>query len=77
MIDWSQCAAVTARPGYLSGAPALRADPRVPPETIVENMDAGESAEDVIRNFGLRTSLADALAVYDYARRQLAHTAGS
>jgi uncharacterized protein (DUF433 family) len=73
MIDWSGCNQVVVRAGYLSGAPALRADPRVPPETIVENMDAGESAEDVIWNFGLRTSVANALAIYDFARRQLAH----
>ena len=69
-IDWNRCPAVLIRPGYLSGAPALRDDPRVPPETIVENMDAGETAEQVIENFGLRTSLQDVLAVYDYAKRQ-------
>jgi uncharacterized protein (DUF433 family) len=69
-IDWSRCPAVRTKPGYLSGAPALRDDPRVPPETIVENMDAGETAEQVIENFGLKTSLQDVLAVYDYAQRQ-------
>ncbi|MEA2728072.1 MAG: hypothetical protein QOF70_2547 [Acetobacteraceae bacterium] len=69
-IDWSGCPAVCARPGYLSGRPALRDDPRVPPETIVENMDAGETAEQVIENFGLRTELHDVLAVYDHANRQ-------
>src|SRR5882724_9204466 len=30
-IDWSRCPAVRIRPGYLSGRPALRDDPRVPP----------------------------------------------
>jgi uncharacterized protein (DUF433 family) len=69
-IDWSGCPAVCTRPGYLSGKPALRDDPRVPPETIVENMDAGETAEQVIENFGLRTKLRDVLAVYDHATRQ-------
>ena len=69
-IDWSRCPAVRTRPGYLSGAPALRDDPRVPPETIVENLDLGETAEQVIENFGLKTSLQDVLAVYDYAQRQ-------
>jgi uncharacterized protein (DUF433 family) len=43
---------VRARPGYLSGKPALWDDPRVPPETIVENLDAGETAEQVIENYG-------------------------
>ena len=69
-IDWSRCPAVLARPGYLSGKPALRDDPRVPPETIVENMDSGETAEQVIENFRLKTSLQDVLAVYEYAKRQ-------
>ena len=69
-IDWSGCGAVRARPGYLSGRPALRDDPRVPPETIVANMDCGETAEQVIENFGLRTPLEDVLAVYDHAKTQ-------
>ena len=69
-IDWSQCPAVRTRPGYLSGKPALRDDPRVPPETIVDNMDLGETAEQVIDNFGLRTRLQDVLAVYAHAKRQ-------
>jgi uncharacterized protein (DUF433 family) len=69
-IDWSRCSAVRTRPGYLSGKPALRDDPRVPPETIVENLDAGETAEQVIENYGLKTSPPDVLAVYDYAKKQ-------
>ena len=75
MIDWSGCPIVARRAGYLSGAPALRADPRVPPEVIVENMDDGLSAEEVIESYCLRTPLQDVLAVYDYAKQQLAHSA--
>ncbi len=77
-MDWSGCPVVVARPGYLSGAPALRDDPRVPPETIVDNIDFSEAADDhaaameVIENFGLKTPLQDVLAVYDYATRQRA-----
>jgi uncharacterized protein (DUF433 family) len=73
MIDWSGCPIVVRRDGYLSGAPALRADPRVPPEVIVENMDDGMSAEDVIESYCLRTPLQDVLKLYDYAKRHLAH----
>jgi uncharacterized protein (DUF433 family) len=69
-VDWSGCAVVASRPGYLSGGPALRDDPRVPPEVIVDNMDAGETAEDVIENYGLRTPLKDVLTLYEYAKRQ-------
>ena len=69
-IDWNRCPAVLIRPGYLSGKPALRDDPRVPPEIIVDNLDLGESPEQVIENYGLCTSLTDVLAVYAYAKRQ-------
>ena len=69
-IDWSGCSVVRARPGYLCGKPALRDDPRVPPETIVDNMDAGETAEQVIENFRLRTPLQDVLTVYAHSKRQ-------
>lgn len=68
-MDWSGCPMIVARPGYLSGAPALRDDPRVPPETIVDSIDAGETAEQVIENFGLKTPLSDVLAIYEYAKR--------
>jgi hypothetical protein len=59
MIDWSACPAVTSRPGYLAGRPALRDDPRVPPEVIIDNMDLGESAQDVISNYDLKTPLSE------------------
>ena len=69
-IDWSRCPVVRSRAGYLSGAPALRDDPRVSPETVVENLDAGETVDQVIENFGLKTPLRDLLAVYEYAKKQ-------
>ena len=69
-IDWSYCPAVSAKPGYLSGRPALRDDPRVTPETIVDNLDAGETAEQVIENYSLKTPLRDVLAIYAYAKQR-------
>lgn len=44
----------------------------MPANLIVENMDLGESAQDVVENYRLRTSTADVLAVYEYAKRQRA-----
>jgi len=35
----------------------------------VDNIDAGETAEQVIENFGLHTPLQDVLAVYARARK--------
>lgn len=71
-MDWSGCPLVIARPGFISGAPALRKDPRVPADLVVENMDLGESAQDVVSNYQLHTSPDDVLAIYQYAKRQRA-----
>jgi uncharacterized protein (DUF433 family) len=71
-MDWSGCPLVCARPGYLSGNPALVDDPRVSPETVVVNMDDGMTASEVTETFGLRTPPSDIRAVYDYALRQRA-----
>ena len=71
-MDWSGCPLVISRPGVISGAPALREDPRMPADLVVENMDLGESARDVVGNYQLRTSPDDVLAVYKYAKRQRA-----
>jgi len=79
-MDWSGCPIVVSRPGYISGAPALRDDPRVPASTILDNMEASDAgdeqraAAEVIELFGLRTPLKDVLEVYHYARKQLARS---
>jgi uncharacterized protein (DUF433 family) len=72
MIDWSGCPLVTRREGYIGGKPALRDDPRVPPEIIVDNMDDGDTAEDVIEAYELRTPATDVRAIYEFAVRQRA-----
>jgi uncharacterized protein (DUF433 family) len=71
-MGWSGCPLVISRPGYLSGKPALRDDPRVPPEAIVENMDDDMTAQEVAELFDLRTPVGDIQAVYDYVKRQRA-----
>ena len=38
-MDWSSCPLVISRPGFISGAPALRDDPRMPADLVVENME--------------------------------------
>ncbi len=71
-MDWSDCPLVISRPGFISGVPALREDPRMPADLIVENMDLGESVQDVVENYQLRTSPENVLAIYQYAKRQRA-----
>jgi hypothetical protein len=81
MIDWSNCPQVVSRPGYISGAPALRDDPRVPASTVIDHIDATDTpriedaAAEVIELFSLRTTLRDVLAVYSYAKQQEAQHA--
>ena len=71
-MDWSDCPLVISRPEFISGAPALREDPRMPADLVVENMDLGESVQDVIDNYQLRTSPENVCAIYQYAKRQRA-----
>ena len=71
-MDWSGCPLVISRPGFISGAPALRDDPRMPADLVIENMDLGESAEDVADNYQLHTPPHEVLAIYQYAKRQRA-----
>jgi uncharacterized protein (DUF433 family) len=71
-MDWSGCPLVVSRPGHLSGKPALRDDPRVPPEAIVVNMDDAMTAQEVAELFDLQTPVSDIQAVYDFAKRQRA-----
>jgi len=71
-MDWSDCPFVISRPGFISGIPALREDPRMPADLVVENMDLGESVQDVVDNYQLRTAPRDVFAIYQYAKRQRA-----
>jgi len=68
-MHWSGCPIVMPRPGYLSDAPALRDDPRMPADLVVENMDLGESAQGVVDNYRLRTTPDDVIAVYERLAR--------
>jgi uncharacterized protein (DUF433 family) len=69
MIDWRDCPLVVSRPGYVSGVPALRDDPRMMADALVGNLDLGETAQEVVENHQLRTPLRDVLAIYDYATK--------
>jgi uncharacterized protein (DUF433 family) len=69
-MNWSGCPVVVSRRGYISGAPALRDDPRVPADAVVVNMDDNLTAQEVAELFDLRTPIDDIQAVYNYAKRQ-------
>ena len=46
-LDWSQCPAVESVPGKVSGAWVLRGT-RMPVATILENLKAGASLDDIL-----------------------------
>lgn len=71
-MDWSGCILVISRPGYLSGVPALRDDPRMSVQAVIHNMDDGVTAPEVVEMFNLRTPASDIEAIYDYALRHRA-----
>jgi uncharacterized protein (DUF433 family) len=74
-LDWSQCPAVESVPGKVSGAWVLRGT-RMPVATILENLQAGASLDDILCWFdGLNRE--QVKVVIDFAARSLetpAHT---
>jgi uncharacterized protein (DUF433 family) len=67
-MDWSKCELVETVPGKVSGVPLLRGT-RVPADGIVENFEAGESAEQIAYNFDLDAR--EVRAVLAYASTQM------
>jgi uncharacterized protein (DUF433 family) len=60
-LDWSQCPAVESAPGKVSGAWVLRGT-RMPVATIVENLGAGASIDDILGWFdGVRREQVEAI----------------
>jgi uncharacterized protein (DUF433 family) len=51
-MDWSGCSLVEQVPGKVSGVPILRGS-RVQADSVLENFESGESAEDIADNFDL------------------------
>jgi uncharacterized protein (DUF433 family) len=49
-LDWSQCPAVESVPGKRSGAWVFK-DTRMPVSTVFENLESGESIEEIMEWF--------------------------
>jgi uncharacterized protein (DUF433 family) len=64
-IDWSRCAAAQRRPGVMSGAWTVRGT-RIPVEGVIQNYNAGYSAEDLATRIyrGLPVKLAREIIEY-------------
>ena len=65
MIDWSECALVQRDPDYVSGQPALRSDPRMTVDTLVECAEDGMTPEEIAETYNV--PVATVRALLDYA----------
>ena len=67
-LDWSQCPAVESVPGKLSGAWVFRGT-RMPVQTILENLEAGMSVDEITEVFDVTEEVK---AVLRFAAESLA-----
>ena len=67
-LDWSQCPAVESSPEKVSGAWVFRGT-RMPVATVLENLEAGATLEDIMEWFAL--SREQIVTVLDFAARSL------
>ena len=68
-LDWSQCPAVESVPGKLSGAWVFRGT-RMPVQTILENLEAGMSVDEITEVFDVTPE--EVKAVLRFAAESLA-----
>ncbi len=47
MIEWSQFELAMTDPGYVSGAPVFKDEPRMPVQTVIDNLDDGMTPEQI------------------------------
>ena len=62
-LDWSECPAVESIPGKVSGAWLLRGT-RTPVKVLFENLEAGMSIEEVIKQFPVTREQIDDLMAF-------------
>ena len=62
-LDWSQCSAVESIPGKVSGAWVLRGT-RTPAKVLFENLEAGMSIEEAIKQFPVTRKQLDGLMAF-------------
>ena len=67
-LDWSQCPAVEAVPGKMSGAWVFRGT-RMPVATIFENLEDGMTVDEIVEQFDV--SREQVKSVLDFAARSL------
>ena len=66
-VDWSKCALVQLDGRYQSGAAALKSDPRMTVDGLVESADYGMSPAEISEVYGVPADTVQMLL--DYATR--------
>ena len=70
MIDWTDCPLVQRDPSYVSGQPALRSQPRLMVEPLIESVETyGETPEAVEEQFGVSADTVRTLLTYAKGHR--------
>lgn len=73
-MDWSQCPDVESRPGVVSGAWVVKGT-RVQADAVIENFEAGCTAEEIATEIFDGLPLDRARRIIDYALEKNAHPA--
>lgn len=69
MIDWTDCPLVQCDPRFVSGKPALRGEPRVLVEPLVESADLGMKPEEIAEAYDVPTETVRSLLAYAESHR--------
>ena len=63
-IDWSSCPLVQRDPRYMSGQPALRSDPRMTVDTLVDSADLGMTPAEISETYSVPADTVRSLLTY-------------
>ena len=73
-IDWLEFDLAMTDSRYLGGAPVFRDEPRMPVQTVLDNLDNGISPEEIADEWQIDRSLVTAVSDFVESQR-LAHSA--
>ncbi len=68
-MDWSKFGLAMSDPRFQSGAPVFRDDPRMPVQTVLDNLDDGMSAEQIAKAWNLDPRLVAGIQQFAESQR--------
>ena len=69
MVDWQDCPLVQRDTRFVSGQPALRSQPRVLVEPLVESAALGMTPEDIAETYDVSVEIVRALLLHTGKKR--------